>query len=149
MKYKYLIITIIASLIMGCASGPGYVVSQEWAPEELAEVSIYRTDTFFHSGNPERPFFYINDKLVAKLGTGMAVSTKVKAGKHIITVRQPILFMPAYESDRLEYEFEKGKKYYIRYSKNFSDVTNLGGTFVATGTSSFVLADKKSFEKRK
>jgi len=148
MKTFTLLLLILITSISACATGPGYTISQDWPENELAEVSIYRTNTFFHSANPERPFFYIDGKLVAKLGTGMAVTTKVKAGKHTVSVKQSFLFMPANESDVLEYNFESGKTYYLRYSKDFSGIDSVGNTFVATGSSSFVLADKENFEKR-
>jgi len=86
---------------------------------------------------------------VGQLGTGMDVTTKVTAGRHVITVRESILFMPGGESGRIEYEFEGGKTYYLRYSKEFSGVTTTGSTTVVTGSSNFSVADESSYLERK
>src|SRR5687767_11922846 len=86
MRCKLFTILAIA-FATGCASTVKYEVSQEWDQSKLASVTIYRTKTAFHSANPEKPFFYIDGLEVGKLGTGMAITTKVTAGKHVITVR--------------------------------------------------------------
>ncbi len=142
--HRFLLIFGIA-LAAGCATGPKYEVSQEWDQATLASVTIYRTKTFYHSANPERPFFYIDGLLVGKLGTGQDITTKVVAGKHIITVRESLLFMPAYENGRVEGEFEAGKSYYLRYSKEFSGIDSVGSTLVATGSTNFSIADEGSY----
>jgi len=149
MRLSKLIVILSVGLIVGCASSPKYEVLPSWSAKELAEVTIYRTKTFFHSGNPERPFFYIDGKLVGKLGTGMSVTTKVESGKHIVTVREPFLFMPSYESERFEYDFKAGENYYLRYSKDFSGVSIVGGSAFATGSSMFSLSNEASYRERK
>ena len=148
---RYTLPLILATTLMtGCASATKkYEISQEWDQAKLAPVAIYRTKTMFHSGNPERPFFYIDGMEVGQLGTGMDVTTKVTAGRHVITVRDSILFMPGRESGRIEYEFEAGKTYYLRYSKEFSGVTTAGNTTVVTDSSNFSLADESSYLERK
>ena len=134
-------------MVFGCASSP-YQILPEWDKDRLATVSIYRTKTFFHSANPERPYFYIDDRKVGTLGTGMALTTKVESGKHFISVREPILFMPAFESERLEHDFETGKEYFIRYSKDFSGIALIGSSATATGSSKLSVATKASFLAR-
>lgn len=82
------ILILIAFLISGCATTDKYVLELGNA-DELATLYIYRTDTFFHSLNPELPYIYIADKVAAKLGTGEFNVIKVLLGKHRLSVRQP------------------------------------------------------------
>jgi hypothetical protein len=149
MGYKVLLSLTIA-VVTGCASTtPKYEISQDWDQAKLASVTIYRTNVFFHSGNPEKPFFYIDGMEVGKLGTGMAVTTKVTPGKHVISVHESLLFTPTYENGRIEYEFEAGKTYYVRYSKDFSGVAVTGSAAFPTGRTSFSFSDENSYQERK
>jgi hypothetical protein len=148
MRCKLLLIFAIA-LATGCASTTKYKMPEESAGSELASVTIYRTRTFFYKRNPEKPFFYIDGLQIGKLRTGMAVTTKVTAGKHVIAVREPFLFMPSYVSGRIEYEFEAGKSYYLRYSREFSGIAIAAGLPVATSSMEFSITDEKSFLDRK
>lgn len=149
MNYRITIISTVLILLSGCSSIPKYTISPDWKQNELAEVYIYRTDVAFHSLNPEKPYFYIDDKEVAKLGTGQSTYTKVTPGKHIITAKEPILFMPAYENGRLEFNAEPNMKYYIRYSKDFSSINVYGPNVVASGTTSLQMANEEYFKQRK
>lgn len=145
---KFALIILIMS-VAGCASTGPYQVSDNWDPSQLATVVLYRTSAFYHSLNPEKPFFYIDDQRVGKLGTGMEVTTKVQAGKHVLTVREPILFMPTYVSGRIEHEFEAGQTYYIRYSLDATGLRVAGNSIYPTGSITFSIADQGAYlEKR-
>ena len=142
-----LILSVI--LLYGCGSANYYVKPAGLSQEKIATLHFYRTNVKFHSLNPERPFFYINKKLVAKLGTGQAKTIEVQAGEHRISVKEPIAFMPAYESDAFSYTFEGGKDYYIRYSKEFGGVSVYGSIVAVDGTNSFAITTKENYINRK
>jgi len=143
-KLRFLLFSV---LLTGCTSGPKYT-SPSSDEGNLATVHFYRTDVSFHSLNPEKPFFYIDGKQVATLGTGQSVSTKVTSGTHLITVREPVAFMPAWESGRIEHVFEAGEQYYIRYSKNFDGAIPVGNQVVVTGKTSVTFSNQEMYINR-
>lgn len=106
-----------------------------------ATVIVYRTKQAFHSLNPEKPYVYLDGEHIGNLGTGESVSRRVAAGSHTISMKNPILFMPAKSAGSIDLIMEAGKTYYIRYSYNAS---GLAGTYT-TGAPSLGLADEESF----
>jgi len=142
------ILIFIAFLISGCATTDKYVL-EPGNTDELATLYIYRTDTSFHSLNPELPYIYIADKVAAKLGTGEFKVIKVLPGKHRLSVRQPIMFMPGTESDSFEYDFKAGETYYVRYSMEFGGAAPVENTISVYGSSNFGLTNRENYEARK
>lgn len=110
-----------------------------------AQILLYRSKQFFHSGNPEQPYFYVNDEQIGSMGTGDILSRRVPVGTHRISVRKPILFMPTYEAGAITINAEAGKTYYLRYSL---DPTGLIGTNF-TSTSYFGLVDETYYQQRR
>ncbi|WCN13646.1 DUF2846 domain-containing protein [Marinomonas mediterranea] len=145
---KYLCIAFFI-LLSGCASTNKFVLDSKIDPEDLATLYVYRTDASFHSFNPEKPYIYLGDKVIAKLGTGQFKRVVIPAGNQRLSVRQPIMFMPGTESDSFKYSFESGKTYYLRYNFSFNDATFIGGTVAMTGTSDFHLTTKENYLARK
>lgn len=149
MRAYGILIALALALLSGCASTTQYLEPTGVDNSQTAELNIYRTNIFFHSGNPERPFFFINNALVAKLGTGMAITTKVLPGKQVISVRESILFMPGKVNESIEYQFEAGKTYYLRYSEDFSGIFPIGQLMVATGSTSLQFVNVELYQQRK
>jgi hypothetical protein len=146
---KKIILMLIVLSIMGCATTENYQLPDGVDDSNLATLHVYRTDTFFHSLDPEKPYIYLGDRVIAKLGTGQAKIVKVPAGKHRLSVRQPILFMPSYESDYFEYQFEAGMNYYVRYSMEFGEVILAGSNIAVIGSSHFSLTNKENYIMRR
>ena len=146
MKYFSLMFFI---LISGCASTDKFVIDESLDPNDLAILYVYRTDVLFHRYNLEKPFIYIGDKVIAKLGTGEFSKVSVPSGNHRLSVRQPFLFLPSSESDSFEYTFEAGKTYYLRYNFSFNDLTFIGSAAAVTGTSDFNFTTKENYIGRK
>ncbi len=142
MRYFFLLIAI---LISGCSSTDKYQAPSDLAESNAAIVYLYRTDVLYHSLNPERPFFYLDDKLVAKLGTGSFVTFLVSPGQHTLTSKESILFVPSSESGKIAGTFEAGKEYYFRYSKEFSNIVSYGVGFTISDKSSLTLATEQQF----
>ena len=145
---NFIYVAIITFLVSGCASRNIYKLSAEWDKNTLAKVHVYRTTTFYHSLNPEKPFFYIDGAKIGKLGTGDAISINVLAGPHTISVKEPIMFVPAYESGSINFEAVANKEYFIRYSKEFSGIITGGTSVVTTDDSSIQMSDKSSYINR-
>ncbi|HAQ50828.1 MAG TPA: hypothetical protein DCR13_04695 [Gammaproteobacteria bacterium] len=131
------ILILLGLVISGCATTQKYLLPKDINSADLATLYVYRTDTYFHSLNPEKPFIYFNDRVIAKLGTGQSAVIKIPKGKHRLSVRQPTLFMPSYESNAFEHNFEAGQNYYVRYSLDFG------------GWAFFSLTNKESYVARK
>ena len=142
-----LILSVI--FLYGCGGGNHYVKPSGLSQEKIATLHFYRTNVKFHSLNPKKPFFYIDKQLITKLGTGQAKTIEVQAGEHRISVKEPIAFMPAYESDAFFYTFEGGKDYYIRYSKDFGSVSIYGSIVAVDGANSFAITTKDNYLNRK
>ena len=99
-------------------------------------------DCIFH-------YFYIDGKHAGKLGTGQSISTAVISGNHTISVKEPILFMPAYENGSLNFKAEPNKEYYIRYSKDFSGISFAGPVVTTTHSTTLQFTNKDYYLERK
>ena len=146
MKYLSILFFILLS---GCASTDKFILDSQLDSNDLVTLYVYRTDVSFHSLNPEKPYIYLGEKVIAKLGTGQFQKVTIPSGIHRLSVRQPIMFMPGTESDFFEYEFKAGNTYYLRYNYGFNDATFIGGTVAMTGTSDFHLTTKDNYLGRK
>lgn len=146
---KNFIAFLFIFICVGCASTSAIKIPAGVGPNKIATLHIYRTDTTYHMLNPEKPYFYLDDNMVAKLGTGDAQTIKVVEGKHSISVKQPIMFVPSFESDRLVHNFKGGQEYYIRYSKEFSGVRIIGSVTSLEDTSNLYLTSKENYVNRK
>lgn len=145
MKPK-LILIIWVLLTAGCASTEKYEGNLNLPPSEVATINFYRTKTLFRISDPEAPFIYLDGKVAAKLRVGQSKTIQVHPGTYKLSVREPILFMPSYESGSFEYEFKAGEIYYVRYSKDFSGVYSTTNSPVVTGSSTFQLTTKENYD---
>lgn len=152
MRKVYYILFLLILFISGCTSTPTYKISPKWDENKTAKIHIYRADIAFHSLNPEKPFFYIDDMYIGKLGTGHAISIDVLAGKHTITVKAPFLFMPSYEKVRIEIEAVESNEYFVRYAETFSGkyLTCPGSSaIIPTNQTSILLVNKECYLQKK
>ena len=135
---RFLLVSIIIIFFTGCASTEKYVADNTLSESNSSIVYIYRTDVAYHSLDPEKPFFFLDGKLVGKLGTGEFVRFLVTSGEHYVSSKESFLFTPNSESGNVKGEFEPGKTYYFRYSKDFA---NMYGTAMG-----FVMSDRSSLK---
>ena len=141
------IFTIV--LLTGCASNSArFVQDQSLTSQNSAVVYLYRTDTSYHMLNPEKPFFYVNDEYISKLGTGDFFIIKLEPGNHEFSVKESIAFMPGFESGKVVGAFQAGQEYYIRYSKEFSGATIIGSSAFLSDNSVFSESTKQNFINR-
>jgi len=145
----YFIIIVLLSLFGCAATGGKYIEPKNLDNTNFSHITIYRTDVAYHSLNPENPFFYLDGKLVGKLGTGNSVTIKVAPGEHTLSSKESILFMPGSESGKLKGKFEAGKKYYFRYSKEFANVIPIGTGFIMSDSTTLQPATKENFQEKK
>lgn len=104
-------------------------------PSPNCSVYVYRNKTSFHAFNPEQPFLYVGEGKVGRLAIGQSHCLRLPPGKHTISVKEPILFMPSYTSGRVEVEVTGDTPIYVRYSKEFSGVVAAGSSTTVTGSS--------------
>jgi hypothetical protein len=107
-------------------------------PANSALLVVYRPRQLFHSANPEKPYVYLNGQHIGNLGTGDVISLRVPPGEHKVSMRQMVLFSPAWEIGTVPVTMETGKVYYVRYSY---DMTGIVGTY-PTGSSSLHQVDE-------
>lgn len=135
--------------MLDCASTQRYETPTGIDSAELVKIYVYRVSTGFHALNPERPYIYLDGKVIAKLRPDQATFVQAPAGVHRLSVRQPMFFMPSYESDSFEYDFQAGETYYIRYSMEFGAVVSNGSSAVATGSSQFTISNQEGYDARR
>jgi len=100
-------------------------------------------------GNPESPFVYVNDKEIGNLRVGDQIRTILPSGRHRISIRSPLLFMPAWEAGALDINVEAGKSYYVRYARTPSGIIVLPGSAHAMSSSGFAVVDEETWRQRK
>lgn len=132
----------------GCAATTPYIAPLALNEANASIIYVYRTDVAYHSMNPEKPFFFLDGKLVGQLGTGQFVRFIVAPGNHTLSSRESFVFSPGHESGNLKGKFESGKTYYFRYSKDFTSMYHTGVAFVMSDSSSLRPATKKMFDDR-
>lgn len=135
------VLLILLTLLAGCASAPKYQAPEGIAKNNLSTLYIYRTNVFYHKYNPEKPFFYLDGKEVAKLGVGQSIIVDIIPGKHTLVVKEPFLFLPSWESVRINIDAKPEKEYFIRYSEDLAGLTD--------GDISIFLVSKDDYLKRK
>ncbi len=118
------------------------------APSENCTVHVYRNKTSFHALNPELPFLYVGEQRIGRLAMGNSHCLRLAPGKHTISVKEPILFMPSYTSGRMEVEVTGTAPIYIRYSKEFSGIVASGSGVTATGRSNLQAVSEDHWRSR-
>lgn len=159
MKHKTLAIAATFTLLVGCASTPKVTPTDlspapnpdevESAPQGECPVWIYRSNTSFHSLNPELPYVYVNDVRVGRLGVGRTFCMNLKPGKYEIAIREPIMFIPAHTSGTLVVEVSEGSTQFVRYSREMSGITVVTPGAVSFGSSKKIqLTTKQAWQDR-
>jgi hypothetical protein len=146
MNIKLLSLSVFL-LLSACASAPTK------SPSALVEggrcsVHVYRTQTVFHSLNPEKPFIYVGEEQVGQLGVGDTLCLRLPAGRYIVSVRESVLFMPAYPSGKVEIEVTADSVHYVRYAKNMGGVIGMPSGPVVTGNLRFGLSNEQGWRAR-
>jgi hypothetical protein len=101
---------------------------------EGCSVYVYRNKTSFESLSFEKPFVYVGDERVGKLGTGDSICLRMADGRYIVSVKAPIAFMPAFTVGKVEVEVLAGAPVYVRYAKEFTGVVVSGANASTTGS---------------
>lgn len=123
-------------------------ISQSTAQSGDCSAYVYRNKTSFHALNPERPSLYVGETRVGTLAIGQSHCLRLQPGKHTISVKEPILFMPTYTSARVEVEVTGTAPVYVRYAKEFSGVIGAGSTTTVTGSSKLQLVSEDQWRTR-
>lgn len=157
MRASKLAITSLA-LLAGCATAPPILPPDISSTPTLSQIKsgtdqscsvwIYRANTFYHSGNPEKPFVYVNELQVGGLGVANTMCLNLPSGKYQISIREPIMFMPGSTSGTIIVEPKNGEVIYIRYSKEMAGFFVVGATAGTTSKTSITFSDRKSWMAR-
>jgi hypothetical protein len=118
----------LAATLSSCATQQsGLPRDPNLTNENSATVVVYRPNTSFHRLDPELPFLYVNGQQVGKLAINSAIEIRVPVGEHALSMKEPLLFMPAYESRKVALKAEPGKTYFVRYSRELAGVILAAG----------------------
>lgn len=157
-KITSLLLATVFSLA-ACATSPPALPPDISATPSLSEITsgtdrncpvwIYRTNTFYHSGNPEKPFVFVNELQVGGLGVSNTMCLNLKPGIYQVSIKEPIMFMPGPTSGALTVEPKNGEVIYIRYSKEMGGVFVVGAAAGTTSKTSLSLSDRESWMARK
>jgi hypothetical protein len=153
---KFLV--IVSFLLVSCATTPLQLPPDTSSTPTLSQIKssaynacpvwIYRTDTFYHSGNPEKPFVYVNELQVGGLGVANTMCLNLPPGKYQVSIREPIMFMPGSTSGAITVDSKNGEVVYIRYSKEMTGVFVVGTSAGTTSRTSLKFSDRKSWMAR-
>ena len=144
---KYLLAALLI-LFAGCAATERYAVPKNIAADQLATVHFYRSSRSYQKLNPEKPYIYLNGKVIARLGVGQAKSVKIPAGRYSLTVREPVLFMPGPQTAAAIIEVAAGEVYYLRYDKSLQGLGKAGTGLVLLESNGFQLVTKANYQWR-
>ena len=160
---KHLRITALSfsvAAFAGCASAPAptpvpsnlaatpQLGALRLPPEGPCPVWVYRNNTSFHALNPEQPYVFVNDLRVDTLSIGQTYCLNLAPGKYQISVKEPILFMPALTAGTVVVEVTAGSTQYVRYSKEFGGVIPTGAGVGVTSTKKLDIVSKQAWEGR-
>ena len=118
------------------------------ADAAVCPVQIYRMATTYNRANPEMPYVYADEQKVSRLGVGKTVCLKLIPGKHTVSMREPLVFMPGPTSGSIELEVIEGQTIYLRYAKELAGVTVTGAGAVLNSRNSLRLATQEEWKAR-
>ena len=144
---KLVLLLIIATMLQGCASKQ-HLLIENVAESDRATLSIYRTASSYHKFNPEKPYVYVDQVFVGKLGTGEALQVQVKSGSHKVVVKDTFAFMPASVVASFVFEVNALNHYYIRYSKEMDQMGFTGMVAYTTSIDDIRFANESEYYAR-
>lgn len=160
MKHLELVaIALVVGAVAGCASAPTDAPSNLSPTPQLGAlrtqpingqcpVWIYRNNTSFHALNPEQPYVFVNDLNVGTISIGQTYCLNLGPGRYQISVKEPILFMPAFTAGSVVVEVTEGSTQYVRYSKEFGGLIPTGAGVGVTSNKKLEVVSKQAWEGR-
>ena len=142
-------VTLAATLSSCATQQAGLPRDPNLTNENSATVVVYRPHTRFHRANPELPFLYVNGQQVGKLAINSAIEIRVPVGEHALSMKEPVLFMPAYDSRQLALKAEPGKTYFVRYSREYGGVIPMAGGPQVLATTGFDIVPEELGRQRR
>ena len=141
----------VTAVMLGACATPAPPAALDAALTEAnsANLIVYRPKTSFHSANPELPFLYVNGQQVGKLAVGGALEVRLPVGEHALSMKEPVLFMPAFESHKRALKADPGKTYYVRYSREAGGVVSTAGGVQFTQVTGFDLVPEEVGKQRR
>lgn len=145
---RNVVVLTFAVLVGACAAPATQTSGKVTSDSERCSVYVYRTQTAFHSLNPEKPFVFVGEEQVGTLGVGDSLCLRLPTGKYTVSVREAFLFMPAWTSGSVEVEVVPEVTAYVRYSKDFGGVAPSAAGPVVTGKTRLGLSNEQSWKAR-
>jgi len=97
----------------------------EVKPENCA-VHVYRNRTAFAALNPAGPYVYVDGERFAVLRVGESLCLQLAPGKHNISIREAVMFVPGPVSGSLDVDVAQSKPVFVRYSKGIAGARRIG-----------------------
>src|ERR1700694_1334008 len=110
---------LACSLLTACSTNGVINRAEDSAPEKSGTVIMYRTKPSFQAGNPEPNFVYLDDEKIGRMRNGAKFTLILNPGVYTISVKQPMMFIPAFTVARLEVTVEPGTTQFLRYDYAF------------------------------
>lgn len=160
MKHLIVVATaLVVGTIAGCASAPTVGPSNLSPTPQLSAlraqpnnsqcpVWVYRNNTSFHALNPEQPYMFVNDLNVGTISIGQTICLNLGPGRYQISVKEPILFMPAFTAGSVVVEVTEGSTQYVRYSKELGGIIPTGVGVGVTSKKKLEIVSKQAWEGR-
>ncbi|MHB8743883.1 MAG: hypothetical protein ACYC9L_12235 [Sulfuricaulis sp.] len=147
-KIGFLLLSTI--FVAGCATTSGnYIEPKELNGDNSAKVTIYRASYDYGSLTPEKPFFYVDQMYLGKLGSGELITFRLSPGEHLLSVKESFAFLPAFESGQVKGLFKAGANYYFLYTRIFRGDLPVGTGFDMPNGTTLLPATDEAYKARK
>lgn len=136
--------------VAGCAAtSNNYIEQKELNGDNSAKITIYRASNDYGSLTPEKPFFYVDEMYLGKLGSGQSITFRLSSGEHSLSAKESIAFLPTLESGRVKGPFKTGENYYFLYTKVFRGDLPVGTGFDMPDSTTLLPATEAAYKARK
>jgi uncharacterized protein DUF2846 len=144
---KLLLTAVLACSNLAACSTKGVINrAEDPTPEKSGTVIVYRTKPSFQAGNPAPNFVYMNDEQIGRMRNGAKFTLTLNPGVYTFSVKQSMMFVPAFTVARLEVTVAPGTTQYLRYDYGFAGVVILPGYGGAQGVHSLNLVSQRQAE---
>lgn len=134
---------VLSVAVTGCASAPEYVQAPKLTDDNAGQLVVYRPKTSFDNMNASKPTVYLHGQALGQLGVGRQLHAPVPAGRHTISVKRPMFFIPLRNVGSVDVAITAQETVFVHYSYVFAGMSIApGGNAGMTGRSTLRVVDE-------
>lgn len=118
---RVIVIVLFSIIFVGCATGGKKFAEEDGLDKSKAIVHVYHPDDYSCRNHADPNFLYINNVNVFIFSCDTYTTLLLNPGDYRFSIKKNVFYLPAYENNGAKiYSFEKGKKYYIKYTEDYA-----------------------------